>query len=134
MENIEINYDISSANSLVLNSKFDSIDDYSRCFLYRNSISIFQFNARSIADLDRFENLKFSVTKFPHPPDVIVIGETWVSRNYSELYNIDGYEATFSCRNTNRGGGLAMYVSKQLNYTLTNSNEFEIRFQLMYLD
>lgn len=113
------------------NKYFDKIDDYDREFQNFNGISILQVNTRSINKIDRFDNLKTQISKLIFKPQIIVVSETWIPINLIQLYNIDGYESFFSCRRDGRGGGLAVFVSKKLNFSVTvnqevfsNSNSF----------
>lgn len=123
METIENFPNCDLALKSPINVYFDSVDDYSRDLTCFEGLSIFQLNCRSIANLDRFDALKFTLGKLSFLPDVIVICETWIPFNLTELYSIDGYEGIFSCRNQGRGGGLAMFVSKCLSYDIISSSE-----------
>lgn len=120
MEDFEnlIDQDFESSNFL-----FPSVDGYDRDISDFAGFLFVQVNARSISNINRFDKLKFALHKLPRKPDVLVVSETWVSVDLVQLYDIDGYESTFSCRKDGRGGGLAVFVLKKLNFSIINSSE-----------
>lgn len=105
------------------NNYFDNIDTYDREFLNFNGILILQVNARSINKMDRFDNLKIQISKLIFKPQIVVVSETWIPSHLTQLYNIDGYDSFFSCRKDARGGGLAVFVSKNLTFSVTANQE-----------
>lgn len=109
MEDFEnlIDQDFESSNFL-----FPSVDGYDRDISDFAGFLFVQVNARCISNSNRFDKLKFALHKLPRKPDVLVVSETWVSVDLVQLYDIDGYESTFSCRKDGRGGGLAVFVLK----------------------
>ena len=74
--------------------------------------TIFYNNIRSVsANLGHLEILVSELK-----PSVIAITETWFkSENDDELFSLEGYHQPFtSTRTQKRGGGVAIYVTKDL--------------------
>lgn len=66
--------------------------------------------------LEKFDNIKEFLAVYSGEIDIVVIGETWVKDDRRQLYSIDGYKSTFSCRPESLGGGLAVFVRQSLIY------------------
>lgn len=47
-------------------------------------------------------------------PHIIIVGETWLKTEDEIFYQIDEYEAIFNSRKENKGGGIAMYINKNI--------------------
>ncbi|KAJ8039628.1 hypothetical protein HOLleu_13681 [Holothuria leucospilota] len=94
--------------------------------------SILHINARSLPKkIDSVLSFISSVNNYPF--SVIVITETWLYKNdYTALYNIPNY--TFVCkgRSDKRGGGVGLYIKRELDFTITDnpnmSNQLESLF------
>lgn len=50
--------------------------------------------------------------------DIVVVGETWLKENHTNLYNIDGFRSFFSCRPDSSSGGIAVYVKQTIKLSL----------------
>lgn len=66
--------------------------------------------------MNTFDRFKEVLELYRGVIDVIVIGETWVKADRTQLYSIDGYHKVFSCRPDSRGGGLAVYVRSTISF------------------
>ena len=84
--------------------------------------TIFYNNIRSVsANLGHLEILVSELK-----PSVIALTETWFkSENDDELFSLEGYHQPFtSTRTQKRGGGVAIYVTKDLEAELFHSDEY----------
>ena len=82
----------------------------------------FYNNIRSVsANLGHIEILIFELKA-----SVIALTETWFkSENDDELFSLEGYHQPFtSTRTQKRGGGIAIYVTKDLEAELFHSDEY----------
>lgn len=76
-------------------------------------ISIFHVNIRSLrSNFDEFLNF---MTNLNCIFDLIVLSEIWTKDLETELFCIDGYTQIFNCRETNKSGGIVIYVSQKLS-------------------
>lgn len=85
-----------------------------------NKLKLFQINAESIHNINRFNNLLSYLQAISIPFDVIAITETWLKVTDVEPfnpYNIPGYNFVAQCRN-GRGGGIAFFIRNSLNFDL----------------
>ena len=84
-------------------------------------LTLFYNNIRSVsANLGDLEILIADLK-----PSVIALTETWFKdENDVELYNLEGYHKPFtSTRNNKRGGGVAIYVTLDLEAELQHTDE-----------
>ena len=84
--------------------------------------TIFYNNIRSVsANLGHLEILVSELK-----PSVITLTETWFkSENDDELFSLEGYHQPFtSTRTQKRGGGVAIYVTKDLEAELFHPDEY----------
>lgn len=65
-------------------------------------------NAQSCANLRTHDEIKSFVQMCDCKIDIIIITETWFSKNETQIYDIPNYYAIHSCR-AKRGGGVSMY-------------------------
>lgn len=79
--------------------------------------SVASFNIQSAAKLTKFNEFKNMIYLIPKMPDIIVIQETWFSKETINLYNIKGYEAVHSCRPDNHGG-LSIFIKECLYFNV----------------
>ena len=103
-----------------LQSKLQTIDEYntSTIFSPNSCLSILNHNIRSLnCNGDSFIGF---INTIQHQPDVIVLTETWLSDDNKSIYNIEGFTAYHTIRNT-RGGGVSIYCSNTLKSTIISS-------------
>lgn len=86
--------------------------------LFGWGLRIIQVNVRSIRDMERFDDvvLKLAVGDFRF--DVIVLTESWIQGEVSQLYRIPGYVGVFACRPEGRGGGIAVFVREGIEFSV----------------
>src|SRR5690606_31735650 len=52
-------------------------------------------------------------------PDIVLLSETWIYSNETNLYNIENYNSFFECGDSYRSGGLACFIhSRVQNYSV----------------
>ena len=100
-----------------LNYLHHNIDDFNNCSIGNDEtkLRVLQWNVRGINDLNKFDSVSQYMEMFKCSVDVIVMGETWLTRANCSLYKISGYNSLFSCRSQSNGG-LAMFVKDNLSH------------------
>uniref|UniRef100_A0A8C6M4T9 Reverse transcriptase domain-containing protein n=1 Tax=Nothobranchius furzeri TaxID=105023 RepID=A0A8C6M4T9_NOTFU len=72
------------------------------------------FNSRSL--YANFQFIKAYIAQFNQPFDVIAISETWINTGKEEDFEMKGYELLHLDRTNKKGGGVALYVDKNLRF------------------
>lgn len=113
-----------SVPSRVINHFFMSIDDFNRhidisCV---DNLNVLQINACSIATNNSFNKFTSFIQSFDCDFDVITVSESWLNYDIAALFNLHGFCAYHSCRDRT-GGGLSVYVRKELNHRFIVSND-----------
>ena len=137
LQNLKINpFNLNESNDKTLNVNVfhDTANDNEKCNYHcsdtfndltknidQNNLSLIHFNSRSLnKNIDSITDyLKTLNHKFP----LIAFSETWLndSNSLPSLNNINGYRAAgHSHRKFKRGGGVALYVSNELNFKIRN--------------
>ena len=80
-------------------------------------------NARSIKN--KIEEIEILVNSYEI--DIAIISESWVKKNEEKYYNLDNYHAVYSTREK-RGGGLAIFINKTLDFNVLEISESEISY------
>ena len=124
--NLNVNYDITNDNEKCNYHCSDTFNDLTKNIDQEN-LSLIHFNSRSLnKNIDSITDyLKTLDHKFP----LIAFSETWLNDNNSlpALNNIDGYRiASHSHRKFKRGGGVALYVSNDLNFQIRDDLNLKI--------
>lgn len=98
---------------------FDTIDQLNKN-IYKTacgfSLKILQINIRGMNNLSKFDGLKEFLDRYAGAIDVLVVGETWLQSDRTNLFKINGYKSIFSCRPESSGGGLAVYVRETIMF------------------
>lgn len=78
--------------SCVSNHLFQSSDDFNEFIKYHktNDFNILQINTRSIEHMAKFDQLLGFVESFECHFDVMIVGESWLHYDTSDLYMISG--------------------------------------------
>ena len=129
--NVNTNYDINNNNENCNYHCSDTFNDLSR-HIDSSKLNLIHFNSRSLnKNIDSITDyLKTLNHKFP----LIAFSETWLSDKNSlpSLNSIEGYQIVDCKRNFKRGGGVALYISDDLNFKirndLINSEDYESIF------
>lgn len=82
-------------------------------------------NIRSIKK--NFDNFIISINSIIKEIDLIILAETNITDDENELYKIEGFCSEYRNREKRRGGGIAVYIKQNINYTieLPESESFE---------
>ena len=80
--------------------------------------------------------LKDLVTSLNKSFQIIALTETWLNDINKDNFNLPGYDYIGSNRENKRGGGVGMYVSKQLQYKTRNdiSINVENRIETSFIE
>lgn len=130
-------------NSIILNSidpdlnHFNEVLDMNSCSFYtvdefllkdypfKNNFNIINFNIRSFfKNYDEFLGI---ISKCNIIIDVIVLTETWINEDNSQLCHIDGYQSFHSFRSHRQGGGVSIFIRDTLS---SNSELFNINNEI----
>lgn len=83
------------------------------CNTSRNALSIIHFNACSLKH--KFEKIKDLFSDVKTNFKVIAVTETWLTDTNVNDVQIEGYNLIYQNRTNKRGGGVAIYIDKNLN-------------------
>lgn len=92
----------------------------------KKTIKVFQLNAESMKNINRFSNLQSYIEAINLSLDIIVITETWLQTSDISPFNpyiLNGFDFISQCRN-GRGGGIVVYVNKKLDYEVIEIKSF----------
>ena len=110
--------DIDPVNNFFHNTDIDcryyTEEQFNKDINSQDKISIIHFNSRSM--YANFQSIKYYLSHFSHPFNIIAISETWFNNDKGTDFEMDGYEMTYKNRENKIGGGVALYVDKNLNY------------------
>lgn len=81
-----------------------------------NKHNILHVNIRSLRA--NFDSLLALISECLNYISIIVLSETWIYENETNLYHLDGFDSFFCCRSNNRSGGIAVFTK----YSLEVSN------------
>jgi hypothetical protein len=133
ISNLNVNYNDNDNNENCNYYYSDTFNNLTK-HINENKLNLIHFNSRSLnKNIDNITDyLKTLNHKFP----IIAFSETWLNDNNSSpsLNNIDGYSIAHCHRNFKRGGGVALYISNDLNFkirhdlNLKDSDEYESVF------
>lgn len=95
----------------------NSVKDVNTNHNHINELRLLHINSRSISkNFDSVESLLQSLTNFSF--SVIGISETWLHTNSPDMFSIPDYDMLHTDRKEGRGGGVALYVQKNIDYRL----------------
>lgn len=57
-----------------------------------------------------------------HECDILVLTETWLSKEETQYFNLDGLQGIHSCRE-GRGGGVSIYIKNKLDHSVVSKIE-----------
>lgn len=59
-----------------------------------------------------------------HPEvDVIVLNEIWIYRSEVQFFELNGFNSIFNCRDSNRGGGSAIFVKSSIPFQVVKEDD-----------
>ena len=110
LENIQTS--IPHLHSLSSNCATYTPSDSSK-FFSGGDLSIIHINARSLHQT--FNDILTLISHVKHKSDFILISETWLDKNVTSCYQLDGYEMLHAIPDANiTGKGCAIYVKKSI--------------------
>ena len=92
---------------------------------------LLHINIRSISN--KFDSLNNLIEALKIPFQIIGLTETWLNENNFNCFSMNNYEYFGTNRADKRGGGVGLYVSKQLEYKNRNEltkNEVKLKLKL----
>ena len=119
-----------SDNNVELDSSFNTnkilcdyflLEDFKKRIENENineKFSLLHINIRSISN--KFDSLNNLIEALKIPFQIIGLTETWLNENNFNCFSMNNYEYFGTNRADKRGGGVGLYVSKQLEYKNRN--------------
>jgi len=80
----------------------------------KNQLFVIHWNIRSLRK--HFEELLTFLETLQYKPDIIILTETWLTDTETLYFHISQYCDIFQCRQSQRGGGIAMYIKESLDF------------------
>ena len=111
----------SSFNTNKIQCEYYLPEDFKKrieCENIQAKFSIMHLNIRSISN--KFDSLKNLIDTLNIPFQKIGLTETWLNDNIVNCFTLNNYEYFGSNRPEKRGGGVGLYVSKQLEHKSRN--------------
>lgn len=87
-------------------------------------MSLIHFNSRSL--YSNFEHIRDYLGHFKRQFNIIAISDNWITADKHDEFNLSGYEFLHIDRVNKKGGGVALFVDKKLNYKLEKSMSFTV--------
>ena len=81
-----------------------------------SSFTVMHQNIRSIRH--KFDKIKSLLHTMDHKFSILGFSETWFKSYNADLYNLEGYDHIHLTRPEKTGGGLSMYINRNLNHKL----------------
>ena len=103
-------------NSDFVNALSSELVDLASCKFEMADLSVFYFNIRGLRS--KLDELISVLDNIAVTPDVLVLTETWLTKDIKKLYSIPGYNHFGVCRDEKRGGGISIYISNQIDFIL----------------
>lgn len=115
---LDLENDIDPENNFFSNINYECCyytdEQFNQTIITDNKLSIIHFNSRSL--YANFSNIKDYLSQFTKPFKIIAMSETWIKADKGMDFELNGNELNFINRKNKSGGGVAMYVDKNLNY------------------
>ena len=102
---------------LIDGCKYIFPDSLSKTFLEEsknNNFSILTLNMRSIPK--KFEHFCKTLSVIDNHFDIITVTETWLKKELENNFSMNDYNHIFLSRNNQDGGGVGIYISKQIEF------------------
>lgn len=117
-DNMGLEQDLDPNNNFLasLNSRccYYTDEQFNQNINSQGKFSLIHFNSRSL--YANFSNIKEYLQTFLQPFSIIAISETWINTEKGLDFELDGYKFMYNNRLNKRGGGVALYIHKSLNY------------------
>lgn len=99
-------------NNTQNNCEYYTEEQFNRNILTTGRISIIHFNSRSLNS--NLLKIKYCLRQLNKQFTAIAISETWLSLQETATADIEGYEMFYVSRTKRKGGGVALYINKNL--------------------
>lgn len=87
-----------------------------------NGLKILYLNARSVNMPNKIDEIEHIIHSAKTTIHIIAITETWLNKESEKYVNIQNYSSTFCSRPNKLGGGVAIFIRKEIqNYEITAS-------------
>ena len=103
-------------NDKLLNCNYYTESEFNNSFTTSNTFSIYHVNIRSLPR--NICKLEYYLEEITRKFDIIAISESWLKDYNKSLYSLRGYNHESVIRESRTGGGVSLYISHKLNYTL----------------
>lgn len=115
----------------VINTLVTDVDEFNELSLRLDNtdkmLCVLHLNVQRISNLNKFQNILTFVGSMVRKPDVIILTETWITKDTECLYNIRGYESFHSCRVT-QSAGIAFYFKEDFECELIDQSNGDVSF------
>ena len=122
-KSLDIENDIDPDNNffsnIIDNCYYYTQEQYNQSIKAEGKLSIIHFNCRSM--YANFSKIKKYLQQFTNQFNIITLSETWINMENGVDFEMEGYEFNYINRNNKGGGGVAVYVDSNLNYTMVES-------------
>lgn len=100
---------------------------------FQNSdLKVFSFNIRSLRH--KFEELTNFIESQDFLIHILVISEIWIYASENISFQIQNYEAFMCNRDSNRGGGVAIYIHKSINANCLYNKSIDCDYDLLLIE
>ncbi len=115
---LDLEHDIDPLNNFFSNINdnccYYTVEQYNQIIKTDSKLTIIHFSSRSL--YANFNNIKEYLSQFRKSFKIVAISETWINADKGVDFELDGYEFNCANRKNKCGGGVAVYVDKNLNY------------------
>jgi len=80
---------------------------------------LIHFNSRSLQS--NFEAIQDYLNQFKSKFNIIAISETWLKDDKIHEFDINGYEMFYTNRINKKGGGVALYIDKNIHCSIVDN-------------
>lgn len=120
------------------NEYFDNVDNFKLNSNCNNGINvqqlnILQINVRGMNDVNKFDNVLEFIGSLKSDVHILAISETFIQSQNSLVFNINNYSSIFSCRDDRTGGGLAVYIRNDIEYSVMKKDNGLYPFQFIQI-
>ena len=106
-------------HSLNNDCRYYNEEQFNNTIKTSHKLSIIHFNSRSL--YANFHNIKYYLGQFSQPFNIIAITETWINNERGMDFELEGYEMICKNRENKNGGGVALFVDKNLTYKVVKN-------------
>ena len=117
------------------NCDYVNLDDTATLICNKKDLVVVQLNVRGLLSKQKeLLNLVNNCTK-NKKVDVIILCETWATKETKPLIDVPGYEFVGIERNQKKGGGVGFLIAKELQYKIRNQyNKMLTHMECFYIE